>query len=221
MRPGAVPALILLVLATLSPTLAPAADGAPSAGAYILSTGQLRIGAPVPNFHARDIYGTVVCFEDLVRAGRKPLIAFWSMYCQACVQKFNAMVSVQRKYGHQGLTVISVNTDGEYKRGEQEIRDFIADYEREHGIKVNFPVLYDERNWLPQAMSIEFLPTILTIDPQSRVLEFYQKFSEVDDEEIVRGISGLAERMLAAYAAGPPAASPAASPGSSSCPQKH
>lgn len=217
MRTAAVPALLLLAFAMLPPVAAPAADATPSAGAYILSTGQLRAGAPVPNFHARDIYGTVVCFEDLVRSGRKPLIAFWSMYCQACVQKFNAMVTVQKKYGHQGLTVISVNTDGEYKRGEQEIRDFIAGYERQHDIKVNFPVLYDERNWLPQAMSIEFLPTILTIDPQSRVLEFYQKFGEDDDEEIVRGISALAERMLAVYASTPPAASPA----SANCPQKH
>lgn len=215
MRRLAVPALLLLVCATHSPAVAASADGTPSAGAYILSTGQLRVGAPVPTFHARDIYGTVVCLDDLVRSGRKPLIAFWSMYCQACVQKFNAMVTVQQKYGEQGLTVISVNTDGEYKRGEQEIRDFVADYERQHGIKVNFPVLYDERNWLPQALSVEFLPTILTVDPGSRILEFYQKFSEVDDEEIVRGISALAERMLAAFAAAPPAAIPA------NCPQKH
>ena len=139
----------------------------------------------------------------------------WSMYCQACVQKFNAMVTVQQKYGQQGLTVISVNTDGEYKRGEQEIRDFVADYERKHGIKVNFPVLYDERNWLPQALGIEFLPTILTVDPNARVMEFYQKFGEDDDAEIVRGISELAERMLAAFAAAPPAATTAR------CPQNH
>jgi alkyl hydroperoxide reductase subunit AhpC len=220
MRPGAVPPLILLVLAALLPGRAAAADATPSAGAYILSTGQLRAGVPVPNFHARDIYGTVVCFDDLVRSGRKPLIAFWSMYCQACVQKFNAMVTVQKKYGHQGLTVISVNTDGEYKRGEQEIRDFIAGYERQHDIKVNFPILYDERNWLPQALGIEFLPTILTIDPNSMVLEFYQKFGEEDDAEIVRGISALAERMLAAHAEASAAPAPV-SPASSGCPLKH
>ena len=218
MRRGAVPAVLLAAFSALLPDAATsAADSPPSAGAYILSTGQLRTGAPVPNFHARDIYGTTICLEELMRSGRKPLIAFWSMYCQACVQKFNAMIAVQKKYGHQGLTVISVNTDGEYKRGEREIREFVAAYEREHGVTVNFPVLYDERNWLPQAMSIEFLPTIVTVDPQSRVLEFYQKFSEVDDADIVRGIAGLAERMLAAYAA----AGPVTRPATSGCPQKH
>ncbi|HWR96863.1 MAG TPA: TlpA disulfide reductase family protein [Candidatus Methanoperedens sp.] len=209
------PALFAAALLGFVP--AAAADGAPSAGAYILSSGQLRSGAPVPNFHARDIYGTTICLEDLLRTGRKPLIAFWSMYCQACVQKFKAMIAVQKQFGARGLEVISVNTDGEYKRGEQEIRDFVADFESQHGVKVNFPVLYDERNWLPQAMSIEFLPTIVTVDPQSRVLEFYQKFGEVDEQDIVRGITDLAERMLAAF----DAAGPAAFPASSSCPQKH
>lgn len=210
-----------MVLAALSAVLPAAAaaisDGTLSAGAYIASTGQLRTGASVPNFHARDIYGTVLCLEELMRSGRKPLIAFWSIYCEACVQKFNAMIAVQKKYGDQGVTVISVNTDGEYKRGEQEIREFIAAYEREHDVKVNFPVLYDERNWLPQALGIEFLPTILTVDPKSRVLESYQKFTEIDDAEINRGISGLAERMLAAYAA----AGPVTLPATSTCPQKH
>jgi peroxiredoxin len=217
MRIGSARAVLLTALFGLLPGAAAAADGPPSAGAYILSTGRLRAGAPVPGFHARDIYGTVVCLEDLMRSGRKPLIAFWSVYCKACVQKFNAMIAVQKKYGQQGVTVISVNTDGEYKRGEQEIREFIADYERRHSVTINFPVLYDERNWLPQAMNIEFLPTIVTLDPQSRVLEFYQKFSEVDDEDILRGIAGLAERMLAAY----PAAGPPAEPAPSSCPEKH
>ncbi|HEY5999876.1 MAG TPA: TlpA disulfide reductase family protein [bacterium] len=217
MRAPAVTTLLLLASLALPPGEAPAADGTLSAGAYIASSGQLRTGAPVPGFHARDIYGTVVCFEDLVRSGRKPLIAFWSMYCQACVQKFDAMIAVQKKYGDQGVTVISVNTDGEYRRGEQTIRDFIADYERQHDVKINFPVLYDERNWLPQAMGIEFLPTIITVDPQSRVLEYYQKFTEVDEAEIIRGIGGLAERMLASYAE----AGPAARPATLNCPQKH
>jgi hypothetical protein len=66
-------------------------------------------------------------------------------------------------------------------------------------------------------MNIEFLPTIVTVDPQSRVLEFYQKFNEADDEDVLRGIAGLAERMLASY----PAAGPAAPSAPPSCPEKH
>ena len=187
------PAVLLLALAAFRPDGAAAADGPPSAGAYILSGGHSgrRTGPRFPRAgHLRD--------SGLPRGpralGAQAALAFWSMYCQACVQKFNAMIAVQKQYGERGVAVISVNTDGEYKRGEQEIRDFIAEYERQHGIKVNFPVLYDERNWLPQTMNIEFLPTIVTVDPQARVAEFYQKFDEADDERNPPGISGAARR---------------------------
>ena len=54
------------------------------------------------------------------------------------------MVQIQEKYRPRGLQVISINTDGEYRKGEQYIRDFVTDYEKKHGLKVNFPVLYDE-----------------------------------------------------------------------------
>ena len=195
-----------------------AAEQAPhSAGAYIRAIGQLKVGDPVPAFRAKDIYGAEVCLQDLLASGRKPLLAFWSVFCKACVEKFNALVTVQTRFAGSGIAVISVNTDGEYQKSEQAIRDFVADYEKQNAIKINFPVLYDERNWLPQVMNIEFLPTIVTVDPQSRVLEFYQKFNEVDDADILRGIAGLAERMLASY----PAAGPAAPSAPPSCPEKH
>lgn len=198
-------ATALLVL--LAASALPAAAGdylAPSAGAYIREVGTLQAGDPVPRFKAQDIYGTVLSLEDLMRDGKKPLLAFWSMYCQACVEKFDAMVLVQNKYGAQGLRVISVNTDGEYQKGEQTIREFIDGYERKHRIKINFPVLYDERNWVPAAMHIEFLPTIVTVGPDGTVAGFYQKFDETSEAEIIAGIESLVKKMLAAYPAGSP-----------------
>lgn len=203
----------LTLCALLVPgTAARASDQAPlSAGAYILSAGKLKAGDRVPAFRAKDIYGVDVSFEDLIASGRKPLLAFWSMYCQACTEKFKAMVTVQARFADRGIAVISINTDGEYRRGAQEIRDFIARYEREHGFKVNFPVLYDERNWLPAAMGIEFLPTIVTVDPQHRVAGFYQKFGETTEEAILSGIESLARELLAI----PPGKDPAPAGGAS------
>lgn len=176
-----------------------------SAGAYILSAGKLKAGDRVPPFRAKDIYGVEVSLEDLIASGRKPILAFWSMYCQACIEKFKAMVAVQSKFADRGIAVISVNTDGEYQKGEQTIRDFIATYEREHGFKVNFPVLYDERNWLPAAMGIEFLPTIVTVDRTQLVAGYYQKFGESTDAAILAGVESLTRELLAHYDAKEPA----------------
>lgn len=206
---------ILTVLVLTCPA-DPAYAGKPeplSAGAYILSVGKLKVGDRVPEFRAKDIYGVDVCLGDLITSGRKPVLAFWSMYCQACIEKFKAMVAMQTKFADRGLAVISVNTDGEYQKGEATIRDFIADYERKAGFKVNFPVLYDERNWLPAAMNIEFLPTLVTIDPQGRVAGFYQRFGEANETAILAGVEAMVRELLALYPAGLPVLPAAAPPG--------
>jgi len=203
---GALTALLLL-LASAPPSRGADAS-APSAGAYILSTGRLRRGDLVPRFQAVDIYGEQVDLEALLRGGKRPLLAFWSMYCKSCVEKFDSMITLQTRYASQGLAVISVNTDGEYRRGPQAVREFIADYERRSGKKVNFPILYDERNWVAQAMSIEFLPTIVSVDPAGRVLNIYQKFDESCEEAILAGVEGIVREMLERFAKNPPAPFP-------------
>lgn len=209
-------ALLALVLLGAAPAFGDAAVPL-SAGAYIKEVGDLRVGDQVPRFKAKDIYGTDVCLEELTKSGKKVILTFWSMYCLACVDKFNAMVAVQKKFEPQGLRVIAVNTDGEYRNGEQSIRDFLAAYEKKHEVKINFPVLYDESNWVAHAMRIAFLPTIISVDPQGRVHGFYQGFNEAGEAEIQAGIETLVQQMLAVY---PPGGGESVPPAGPWCPEK-
>ncbi len=207
MRVEAVPVLALLLL--LAPAV-PCRGGdapAPSAGSYILPTGQLRRGDVVPRFQAVDIYGAEIDLDAVLRAGKRPLLAFWSMYCKSCVDKFDAMTTLQSRYASQGLMVISINTDGEYRRGPKLVREFIADYERRRGVRINFPILYDERNWVAQAMNVEVLPTIVTVDEVGRVGNFYQSFGKHKDAEILAGLEDLVRQSLHLPAAEAAAAS--------------
>jgi len=198
MRFDRVPALTLLLLLLAPAARCLGADAAPqpSAGSYILPAGQLRRGDLVPRFQAVDVYGVNVDLEGLLKAGKRPLLAFWSMYCKSCVDKFDAMTTLQNRYESQGLVVISINTDGEYRRGPQVIREFIADYERRRGVRINFPILYDERNWVAQSMNVEVLPTIVTVDEVGRVGGFYQSFGKNREEEILAGLEELVRKSL-------------------------
>jgi alkyl hydroperoxide reductase subunit AhpC len=210
MRVRVVPVLALLLLQSpAAPCLGADAPPAPSAGSYILPAGQLRRGDLVPRFQAVDIYGVDVDLAGLLKAGKHPLLAFWSMYCKSCVDKFDAMTTLQSRYASQGLVVISVNTDGEYRRGPQVVRDFIADYERRRGVRINFPILYDERNWVAQSMNVEVLPTIVTVDEVGRVGGFYQSFGQNRETEILAGLEELVRKSLhLAAARGEPDAPP-------------
>lgn len=163
---------------------------------YVMDPSQIRIGSRVPAFRAKGINGSEVDFEAIVQGGRPVILAFWSIYCKACVEKFSSLVALQAKYEPQGLQVISVNTDGEYREGEEKIRDFLGTIEAQLKIKLNFPVIYDDRNWIPHALGINFLPTIIAVDAQGRVMDVYQKFDEAGDAEIHAGIEALVQKAM-------------------------
>ena len=192
-----VTALCLSLLPAAVPARAEADSVTPYSGVYVMDPSQIRIGTRVPAFKARGIFGKEVDLEALVQSGRPVILAFWSRYCKACVEKFSALVAMQTKYEPQGLQVISVNTDGEYRDGESTIREFLGTIESQRKIKINFPVIYDEKNWIPYALGINFLPTIIAVDAQGRVLDFYQKFDEAGEAEILAGIEALVQKAVA------------------------
>jgi thiol-disulfide isomerase/thioredoxin len=171
--------------------------GSARSDAYILPAGGISEGDPVPYFHAKAIDGEDISLDNLLISDKKIVLAFWSMYCSACVEKFNSMIAIQKKYENEGVFVISVNTDGEYRRGEGAIRNFISEFETRQGVKVNFPVLYDETNWLALAMNIDFLPMIITVDGKGRVHKVYRKFGEGTDEKIYEGIEVIVKALIA------------------------
>jgi len=184
-------------LSVLFPPAPSHATGSSTLGAYILPVGGVKPGDPVPKFQAKGIYGEDLNFDDILAENKYVVLTFWSMYCKACIEKFNAMVAIQEKYREQGLKVVSINTDGEYRKGEQSIRSFIASLEERQGIKVNFPILYDESNWLALAMNIDFLPTIVTVDSSGDIRQIYRRFGEVTEEQILSGIEKIVVELIA------------------------
>ena len=152
--------------------------------------------------------GRDVDLRGMLANRSKVLLVFWSMYCQSCIEKLAALVTVQERYGPQGVKIVSVNTDGEYGHGVDAVKRFVAEFEASHKVKLNFPVLYDEANPLPQALQIEFLPTIVSVDPDGRVLNVYQKFDESSEAAILAGIEGIVREMLGRFAARAPAPRP-------------
>ena len=170
--------------------------GSLEVGAYIIPVGGIKVGDTVPIFHAKGIFGEDLDLSKLLKSDKRIVLAFWSMYCAACLEKFSSMITIQEKYRGKGLEVISINTDGEYRKSEQAIRDFIGSYEEKQGTKVNFPVLYDESNWLALAMNVNFLPTIVTVDEEGKVHNIYRRFGEENESEIRQGIEAIVKELL-------------------------
>jgi alkyl hydroperoxide reductase subunit AhpC len=192
-----VAALCLCLLPAAVPARAAAEEVTRYSQIYVMDPSKIEIGARVPAFRAKGINGSEVDFEALVQSGRIVILTFWSIYCKACVEKFSALVALQSRYEPQGLQVIAVNTDGEYREGEEKIREFLGKLETQMKITINFPVIYDDRNWIPHALGINFLPTIIAVDAQGRVMDVYQKFDEAGEAEIQAGIEAIVQKAMA------------------------
>ncbi len=157
---------------------------------YLQKDDKLAEAALVPSLQLQGIDGRTVTRADLI-GGKVVLMAFWSVYCKACVEKFGALVKIRAKYPPDKLEVVSVNTDGEYALSRQVIADFVAGLERREAIRVNFPVYVDGGDKLAAALGISFLPAIITVDREGKVIGIYRRISEDSEEEIIRGIETI------------------------------
>jgi peroxiredoxin len=141
----------------------------------------------VPAWDFVDLEGKTIRSADLT--GRKAvIISFWSMYCQACVKHFSALVRLREKYDPAALAIVSMNTDAEYRIPESVVREFLKGLETREKYRVNYPVVVDPENRLAKSLDIFFLPAIISVDGAGRIIGTYRRFMEENDEEIISGI---------------------------------
>ena len=87
-----------------------AAIAFPSAQRTILA---LDSREPAPNFKAKSLDGA--SFSNELVKGKVTLVEFWTTWCQYCRRDENAIQSIVKDFGGQGLVVLAVNV-GEPKR---------------------------------------------------------------------------------------------------------
>ncbi len=179
---------LTVVLAAASVCLC--AKAAPATDNYLERMDRLGDVVRLPEFDLRALDGSSVCSADLV--GKKVvLMAFWSMYCRACVEKFGSLVKIRAKYDPSQVEIISVNTDGEYGLPDETVREFLRGLEAREAFRINFPVVYRGGDALAAKMGIVFLPAIVAAGKEGRIVGLYRRFSEDSEGEIIRGIESV------------------------------
>jgi thiol-disulfide isomerase/thioredoxin len=81
----------------------------------LASVRPVMAGDAAPGFHVRAIDERGQVSADGVRLeelrGQVVLVDFWATWCGPCVEALPAVDGLHRRYGEQGLAVVSVNTD--------------------------------------------------------------------------------------------------------------
>jgi peroxiredoxin len=93
---------------------------------------------------------------------------FFATWCIPCKESIPHMVSLNRKYGKQGLQILGVSVD---EGGEREVKNFIAER------KINYPVAVAGED-LQTEYGLRSIPTIYVINKKGMVAEKFQGYSD-------------------------------------------
>jgi thiol-disulfide isomerase/thioredoxin len=100
--------------------------------------------------------------------GKVVYLDFWASWCGPCKQSFPYMMSLQRKYGADGLAVIAVNLDKDRSKAQAFLKETGS----------TLPIVYDANGVLPTKYKIRDMPSAILIGKDGRVRFTHKGFFE-------------------------------------------
>ncbi|RMG90706.1 MAG: TlpA family protein disulfide reductase [Candidatus Dadabacteria bacterium] len=133
----------------------------------------VEVNALAPAFAGKTLGGGEVRLADYV-GSHVVLLEFWSVFCKSCLEEMPHIEELQRRYGADGLQVISVNTDVFSASRIQKTLD-------RAGLHPPYPVVLDVRQEVVKAYNVEVLPVTVVVD-RSGWIRLYQEGYRPGDE---------------------------------------
>lgn len=91
--------------------------------------------------------------------GEVVMINFWASWCGGCRQAMPALNALDEKYRRAGLVLLSINLDDEHHRA----------LHMSQGLKLRFPVLWDQDKTVSRSYGVATLPLTVLIDREGRL----------------------------------------------------
>jgi cytochrome c biogenesis protein CcmG, thiol:disulfide interchange protein DsbE len=111
----------------------------------------------LPDLSWTDLNGNWVHTSDY--KGKVLLVNFWAAWCTPCTEEVPQFISLQQKYGPQGLQILGISIDD----SDQELRSF---YRKQ---AMNYPVVAGDQKTGDAFGGILGLPTTLIYDKSGRL----------------------------------------------------
>jgi cytochrome c biogenesis protein CcmG/thiol:disulfide interchange protein DsbE len=129
-----------------------------------------------PAWELKDMDGKVVKLADY--SGKVVILDFWATWCPPCRQEIPGFISLQNKYGKDGLAVVGISLDED---GPTAVKPFV----KQTGI--NYTVVAGNDQVTKDYGDIESIPTTFIIDRNGRVMSKHVGYvaESVFESEIV------------------------------------
>jgi cytochrome c biogenesis protein CcmG/thiol:disulfide interchange protein DsbE len=124
----------------------------------------LTVGQPMPGFTLKDLSGSDVSLDQVLKDNKVVAINFWASWCGPCRLEMPGFEKLYEKRRTDGFVILGINED--QKPGD------MADYLRDR--PVTFPVLLDSNGELLKRLGLEALPTTILVGRNGKILMVVQ-----------------------------------------------
>ena len=163
------------------------------AGVTLLAAGcGARPSPPASETPLRKIDGPALTEAVAKHRGQVVLLDFWATWCGPCLELFPHTAELQRRFGEQGLTVITISLDD--PANEPAVRKFLA---QSKATTENFLSPYGVGPAAFKAFGIDdgSLPHVRVYDRQGKLAKtFHSGGKTIDANEIERAVEALLKR---------------------------
>lgn len=137
--------------------------------------------SPAPAFKVVTTSGQNVTLANY--RGYVLVMEFFATWCEGCRESIPHLISLNKKYGKQGLQILGLNP-GVGGDDLQQVRQFIRD---EH---INYPVAFADDDMLI-SYAVQPIPAIFIIDKKGMLVEKYVGFNPDIQESMEKTIKTL------------------------------
>ncbi len=138
-------------------------------------------GQPAPPIEVTTPSGQHVSLANY--KGHVLIMDFFATWCVPCRSSIPHLVSLNRKYGAQGLQILGMSVDEE---GDSEVQSFIAEK------RINYPVAQVSET-VQNDYGLRSIPTIYVINKKGVVAEKFMGFND----QIAKNMEALIRKLLA------------------------
>ena len=145
-----------------------------------------------PDFTLRDLDGQEVSLSGL--KGKVVVMSFWATWCGPCKEEMPHLFEMYKKYGEQGLVILSISTDD--ARSASKVKPFIMK------MGYTFPVLLDRESTVVGTYNpAKTLPYTVVVDRDGNVAHRATGYNPGDEAE-------LEQKLLPLLGVAAPSATP-------------
>ncbi len=125
--------------------------------------------------------GQVLDTRDLL--GNVVYVDFWASWCGPCRISLPSLNTLFAEFSDRGFWVVAINVDSY----QQEGLDFLAKK------PVDYPVVYDAEQRLPEVFGVKGMPTAYLIDRKGQIRYIHEGFRSGDEQTLRAKIVKLLE----------------------------